>query len=166
MAALRIRSSGSISRTRNAETRPRDCLKRCLGMGSFEGGKKLGGPRDSGHSTYLPRRFSGLRCGSVQNSGRAVRPSYGLDAAACLSPVPVVVTLRVVMTRCRNAVLAANRRGVIRTCPGTVCRTALACLGRRSHVRISGGTEWAASSLHAPQPGWGSLTCRERLPPS
>jgi hypothetical protein len=49
--------------------------------------------------------------------------------------------------------LAANRRGNPNL-SGTVCRTALACVGRRSHVRISGGTEWAASSL-APQPRLG-----------
>jgi hypothetical protein len=31
------------------------------------GREKMGGPRDSTHSTYLDLRFSGLRCGSVQN---------------------------------------------------------------------------------------------------
>jgi hypothetical protein len=74
-------------------------------------------------------------------------------------------SLGAVMTRFRDAVLAANRRGNPNSSE-TVCRTALACLGRRSHVRISGGTEWAASSLRGPQPlSWGSLTCREHLPP-
>jgi hypothetical protein len=42
-----------------------------LGLGSFGAGEKMGGPRDGMHSTYLDWRFSGLRCGSVQNSWRA-----------------------------------------------------------------------------------------------
>ena len=48
--------------------------------------------------------------------------------------------------------LAANRRGNPNL-SGTVCRTALACLGRRSHVRISGGTEWAPPAVPAQRLG-------------
>ncbi len=40
-----------------------------LGMGSFEEGKKMGGPRNGTLSRYLGRRLSRLRCGSVQNFG-------------------------------------------------------------------------------------------------
>lgn len=34
---------------------------------SFEGHRRMGGPSDGTLSTYSNRRFSGLRCGSVQN---------------------------------------------------------------------------------------------------
>jgi len=57
---------------------------------------------------------------------------------------------------------AANRRGNPNL-SGTVCKDCVSLAGRRSHIRISGGTEWAASSLtRPPAPGWGSLRCWER----
>jgi len=51
------------------------------GLGYCGAQSKVGGPRDGTHSRYLGRRFSGLRCGSVQNSiGRWERRGAGTVA--------------------------------------------------------------------------------------
>jgi hypothetical protein len=54
------------------------------GLGSFERGEKVGGPRDGTPSRYLIQRFSELRCGSVQKSD--VVPH--LSVARCLPAMP------------------------------------------------------------------------------
>jgi hypothetical protein len=100
---FRNRSSEFISGTRNAETRPRETPETVsrdipemsqemprtprLELGSFEGHRPVGGPRDSTHSTYLGRRFSGLRCGSVQIRSLIVhRRRAGCQCAGAARP--------------------------------------------------------------------------------
>jgi hypothetical protein len=41
-SGTRVRGKIQNPLRRNAERRPRDCLKRCLGLGSFERGKEMG----------------------------------------------------------------------------------------------------------------------------